>query len=55
MVTIDAQVHADGQVTVVEPLPVRQLGIAAIGLPLGGRPTTTATGLRVESMTDSFS
>jgi hypothetical protein len=34
----DAPAHADGQVAVVEHLPVRQLGIAAISLPLGGRP-----------------
>ncbi len=34
----DAPAYADGQVTVVEHLPVRQLGIAAVGLPLGGRP-----------------
>ena len=39
----DAPAHADGQVAVVEHLAVRQFGVAAIGLPLGGRPTTTAT------------
>ena len=36
--TADAPAHTDGQVAVVEHLAVRQLGIAAICLPLGGRP-----------------
>ena len=34
----DTPAYADGQVAVVEHLPMRQFGIAAIGLPLGGRP-----------------
>jgi hypothetical protein len=32
--TADAPTDADGQVTIIEHLPKRQFGIAAIGLPL---------------------
>ncbi len=32
-----APAHADGEGAIVERLPVREEGVAAVGLPLGGR------------------